>query len=274
MALKPKNQRDSLDVITTRLRRELSRVPGGRLILVPAQDIRVGGRQTNAAYQYTLQADSTAEVFAWAPKLLEALQHDPALTDVNSDQQQAGLETLVQIDRPTASRLGLTVSQIDNTLYDAFGQRSVSTIYNALNQYHVVMEVAPQYWQDPEILNQIWVSTSGGTATGTSTTNAPSGTVTAPTTTTAASANGINDSARNAAQNALAASGSSSASSGAPPSARGRRRWCRWQPWRISAAGIPRCRSITRASLWRPPSRSIWRRANPCRMHRPRSTRR
>ena len=215
VALKPKNQRDSLDVITTRLRRELSRVPGGRLILVPAQDIRVGGRQTNAAYQYTLQADSTAEVFAWAPKLLEALQHDPALTDVNSDQQQAGLETLVQIDRPTASRLGLTVSQIDNTLYDAFGQRSVSTIYNALNQYHVVMEVAPQYWQDPEILNQIWVSTSGGTATGTSTTNAPSGTVTAPTTTTAASANGINDSARNAAQNALAASGSSSASSGA-----------------------------------------------------------
>ena len=175
----------------------------------------MGGRQTNAAYQYTLQADSTAEIATWTPKLVEALQHDPALTDVNSDQQEAGLETLVTIDRPTASRLGLTVSQIDNTLYDAFGQRSVSTIYNPLNQYHVVMEVAPKYWEDPQILNQIWVSTSGGTAAGTSTTNAPSGTVTGTTTTAASSTNGINDSQRNAAQNAIAASGSSSASSGA-----------------------------------------------------------
>ena len=216
VALKPKGQRGSLDAVMTRLRRELSRVPGGRLILVPAQDIRVGGRQTNAAYQYTLQADNTAEVFTWAPKLLDALQNDPALTDVNSDQQQAGLETLVQIDRPTASRLGLNVSQIDNTLYDAFGQRSVSTIYNALNQYHVVMEVAPEYWQNPDILNQIWVSTSGGTPTGTSTTSAPSGTVTATATSAASSsANGINNSERNAAQNAIAASGSSSASAGA-----------------------------------------------------------
>ena len=214
--LKPKSQRASLDVIMTRLRRELSRVPGGRLILVPAQDIRVGGRQSNAAYQYTLQGDNTAEVFEWAPKLLDALQKDPALTDVNSDQQQAGLETEVTIDRPTASRLGITAQQVDATLYDAFGQRSVSTIYNALNQYHVVMEVAPQYWQNPDILNQIWVSTSGGAATGTATTNAPSGTVTGATSTsTASSANGINNSQRNAAQNALASSGSSVASSGA-----------------------------------------------------------
>ncbi len=214
VALKPKSERDGLDVVTTRLRRELSRVPGGRLILVPAQDIRVGGRQTNAAYQYTLQADNTAEVYEWAPKLLAALQRDPSMTDVNSDQQEAGLQTLVQIDRSTASRLGIAVNQIDNTLYDAFGQRSVSTIYNALNQYHVVMEVAPRYTQDPAILNQIWVSTSAGTPTGTATTNAPSGTVTAGTT-AAAPANGINNSQRNAAQNALAASGSSSASSGA-----------------------------------------------------------
>ena len=214
VALKPKSERDGLDVVTTRLRRELSRVPGGRLILVPAQDIRVGGRQTNAAYQYTLQADNTAEVYEWAPKLLAALQRDPSMTDVNSDQQEAGLQTLVQIDRSTASRLGIAVNQIDNTLYDAFGQRSVSTIYNALNQYHVVMEVAPRYTQDPAILSQIWVSTSAGTPTGTATTNAPSGTVTAGTA-AAASANGINNSQRNAAQNALAASGSSSASSGA-----------------------------------------------------------
>jgi multidrug efflux pump len=215
--LKPKGQRASLDVIMTRLRRELSRVPGGRLILVPAQDIRVGGRQSSAAYQYTLQGDNTAEVFEWAPKLLDALQKNPALTDVNSDQQQAGLETEVTIDRPTASRLGITAQQVDSTLYDAFGQRSVSTIYNALNQYHVVMEVAPQYWQNPDILNQIWVSTSAGAATGTATTNAPSGTVTGPasSTSTASSANGINNSQRNAAQNALASSGSSTASAGA-----------------------------------------------------------
>ncbi len=90
------------------------------------------------------------------------MQNDPALTDVSSDQQQKGLETNVSIDRDTASRLGLTMYQIDNTLYDAFGQRSVSTIYNALNQYHVVMEVAPRYLQRPAILRQFWVSTSGG----------------------------------------------------------------------------------------------------------------
>ena len=217
VALKDKGERDDLDTVMTRLRRALSRVPGGRLILVPAQDIRVGGRQSNAAYQYTLQADSTAELSEWAAKLTAALQKDPVLTDVNSDQQEAGLETLVTIDRPTASRLGLNVSQIDNTLYDAFGQRSVSTIYNALNQYHVVMEVAPQYWQNADILNQIWISTSGGTVSGTSTTQLPSGTVTAAKTATsaAASANGINNSQRNAAQNALAASGHSTASSGA-----------------------------------------------------------
>ena len=215
VGLKGKGARDSLDVVTTRLRRALSAVPGGRLILVPAQDIRIGGRQTNAAYQYTLQADSTAEVFAFAPKLLAALQRDPALTDVNSDQQEAGLEMEVTIDRATASRLGITTSQIDNTLYDAFGQRSVSTIYNALNQYHVVMEVAPEYWQDPSILSQIWVSTAGGAPSGTATTNAPSGTVTAASASAAAAANGINNAQRNAAQNAIAASGSSTASSGA-----------------------------------------------------------
>ncbi len=218
VSLKDKSARDSLDVVTGRLRRELSRVPGGRLILVPAQDIRVGGRQTNAAYQYTLQADNVADVLNWAPKLEAALQRDRTLTDVNSDQQQAGLETLVTIDRASASRLGVTTQQIDATLYDAFGQRAVSTIYNALNQYHVVMEIAPDYLQDPEILSQIWVSTAGGTPTGTATTNAPSGTVAATTTTTAAaaaSANGINNSQRNAAQNALAASGSSTASAGA-----------------------------------------------------------
>ncbi len=215
VSLKDQSARDSLDVVTSRLRRELSRVPGARLFLVPAQDIRVGGRQTNAAYQYTLQADNVAEVFEWAPKLLAVLQRSAALTDVNSDQQEAGLETLVTIDRATASRLGVSVQQIDATLYDAFGQRSVSTIYNALNQYHVVMEVAPEYWQDPAILGQIWVSTAAGTPTGTAVSNLPAGTVTAATTAAAAAVNGIDNSQRNAAQNALAVSGNGSASAGA-----------------------------------------------------------
>ena len=214
--LKDKSQRDNLDTILGRLRRELSRVPGGRLFLVPAQDIRVGGRQSNAAYQYTLQADNTAAVYEWAPKLLAALQRNPILTDVNSDQQEGGLQSFVTVDRSTASRLGLTMSQIDNTLYDAFGQRAVSTIYNPLNQYHVVMEVAPEYLHDPAILNQIWISTSGGAPSGTASSNAPSGTVTATTGAAAtATANGINNSQRNASQNALAASGNSSASAGA-----------------------------------------------------------
>ena len=219
VALKPKSQRADLDTVLARLRRELSQVPGGRLFLIPIQDIRVGGRQSNAAYQYSLSGDSTAEVFEWTPKLQAALQHDPALTDVNSDQQQAGVETEITIDRTTASRLGLTVSQIDNTLYDAFGQRSVSTIYNALNQYHVVMEVAPEYWQSPDILKQVWISTSAGTPTGVQTSSLPSGTVTAASQSTSAasaasSANGINNSQRNAAQNALAVSGHGSASNG------------------------------------------------------------
>ena len=153
-------------------------VPGGRLYLSPVQDIRIGGRSGNAEYQYTILGDDTAEVYAWAPKLLAAVQNDPALADVNSDQQQRGLETYVTVDRDTASRLGLTMYQIDNTLYDAFGQRSVSTIYSALNQYHVVMEVAPQYWQRPAMLRQFWVSTSGAQASGSETTQLSAGSVT------------------------------------------------------------------------------------------------
>src|SRR5208337_3112453 len=102
------------------------------------------------------------DVYTWAPKILAALQPLPELRDVNSDQQTKGLETDLVIDRATAARLGVTVSAIDNTLYDAFGQRQVSTIYNPLNQYHVVMEVAPQFWQSPEVLKDIYVSTSGG----------------------------------------------------------------------------------------------------------------
>ncbi len=160
------------------LRAPLGDVAGARTFLQAVQDIRVGGRQSNAQYQFTLLADSTPDLYLWGPKLTEALQARPELADVNSDQQQGGLEAMVTIDRATAARLGIKPAQIDNTLYDAFGQRQVSTIYNPLNQYHVVMEVAPRYWQSPEMLNQIYVSTSGGSASGAQTTNAPAGTVT------------------------------------------------------------------------------------------------
>ena len=183
VSLKPLRQRDHIQQVLARLRRKLGGEPGARLFLQAVQDIRIGGRQSNASYQYTILGDSTAEVNQWAPKLLAALERDHTFTDVNSDQQQGGMETNLVVDRDTASRLGLTMYQIDNTLYDAFGQRSVSTIYNAQNQYHVVMEVAPQYWQRPSMLKQVWISTSGGQASGSATTALAAGSVSAGTAT-------------------------------------------------------------------------------------------
>jgi multidrug efflux pump len=184
MSLKPLAQRKiSADQVIARLRPKLNQVAGARLFLQAVQDIRVGGRQANAQYQYSLQGDSLQEVYDWAPKIAAELEKIPELTDVNSDQQNKGLETDLVIDRPTAARLGLTVSQIDNTLYDAFGQRQVSVIYAARNQYHVVMEVDPQFWQSPEMLKQIWVSSTGGAVKGTAGTNAVAGTVAAPSST-------------------------------------------------------------------------------------------
>jgi multidrug efflux pump len=222
VVLKPLSERRvSAPQIMGRLRPKLNQVAGARLFLQPAQDIRMGGRANNAQYQYTLQADSTQEIYDWAPKVEAALQQLPQLTDVNLDQQQKGLETDLIIDRATAARLGLTVSQIDNTLYDAFGQRQVSTIYAAQNQYHVVMEVAPEFWQTPEILNQIYVSTSGGAVSGTQATQPLAGTVAAkvPPAKSSVAATGAaqiaGNAARNAANNALANTGRSGTSTGA-----------------------------------------------------------
>ncbi|AIT19336.1 efflux RND transporter permease subunit [Burkholderia thailandensis] len=223
VALKDKPQRKlSADQVIQQLRPRLAEVAGARTFLQAAQDIRAGGRQSNAQYQFTLLGDSTAELYKWAPILTEALQKRPELADVNSDQQQGGLEAMVTIDRATAARLGIKPAQIDNTLYDAFGQRQVSTIYNPLNQYHVVMEVAPQYWQSPEMLKQIYISTSGGSASGAQTTNAAAGTYVAATaraSTAGAAAQSAAaiaaDSARNQALNSIASSGKSGASSGA-----------------------------------------------------------
>ncbi|MBK3396435.1 efflux RND transporter permease subunit, partial [Methylobacterium ajmalii] len=218
VGLKPLGQRDPISEVMTRLRPKLAAIPGARLYLFPRQDFSVGGRQSFSQYQYTLQGDTSEELYTWTPKLLEALQKDPTFTDVTSDQQQGGLETRLVIDRPTAFRYGLTPDQIDNTLYDAFGQRQVSTIYNPLNQYHVVMEIAPRYLDNPETLKLIYVSTSGARARGSATTNAVAGTVasaaTASTDATSAAAVAT-DSARNAATNAIASSGRSSASSSA-----------------------------------------------------------
>ncbi|MHB8886679.1 MAG: efflux RND transporter permease subunit [Methylovirgula sp.] len=229
ISLKPLSQRNvSADQVIARLRHKLAAIPGARLFLQSVQDIHVGGRQSNAEYQYVLQGDNAEELYTWGPKLLRALQRTKVLADVNSDQQQKGLESNVIIDRDTAARLSITPFQIDNTLYDAFGQRQVSTIYSAVNQYHVVMEVAPRYWQNPQILKEIYVSTSGGNPSGTQVTGAPVGTVVvntvannpsaptpaAPTSTTTSSARVINT-ARNAATNALASTGHGSASAGA-----------------------------------------------------------
>ncbi|HXA94974.1 MAG TPA: multidrug efflux RND transporter permease subunit [Candidatus Dormibacteraeota bacterium] len=164
IALKPLRQRDAnADEVITRLRPKLARVPGATLYLQAVQDIRVGGRLGNAQYQYTLQADHLDELSEWAPRMLEALRKLPQLRDVSSDQQDAGLQVPLTIDRPTAARLGISARLIDETLYSAFGQRQVSTIYTALNQYHVVMEVGPQFWQDPDALGDIYVrSTTTG----------------------------------------------------------------------------------------------------------------
>ena len=225
VALKPLAERGvSVGEVIGRLRGKLAQVPGARLFLQPVQDIRVGGRQSNALYQYTLQGENLTELYEWAPKVTAALEQVPALTDVNSDQQQKGLETDLVIDRPTAARLGLTAAQIDNTLYDAFGQRQVSVIYAPRNQYHVVMEVAPQFWQSPDTLDRIFISTAGGAVKGTQATNALPGTVSAntraSTTTTTNSASTaaaqVNAQAvRNQATNAIANSGRGATSTGA-----------------------------------------------------------
>ncbi len=151
-----------VDEVMARLRRETAGVPGATLYMQPVEDLRIGGRLTGAQYQYTLQSQDLQQLNEWAPRVLAGLRKLPELVDVNTDQQNNGLEAWLTIDRDTASRLGLSVQDIDNGLYDAFGQRPVSTMYTELNQYHVVMEVAPEYWQSPDTLKTIWVQTQAG----------------------------------------------------------------------------------------------------------------
>jgi len=218
--LKPLAERQaSAREVADRLKPKLEQIAGVALYLGADQDVRVGGREGNGEYQYTLLGEDTGELYEWAPKLAAALKNLPLLADVELNQQQGGLDADLLVDRATAARFGLTVSQIDNTLYDAFGQRQVSVIYKAQNQYHVVMEVAPEFRQSPEILNQIYISTGGGNVSGTQKTQplpgivakariAKNGAASAGAWQTAGGA------ARNSANNALATSGRSTISTG------------------------------------------------------------
>jgi multidrug efflux pump len=213
--LKPLGQRKlTTDEVIDKLRPKLESVPGARLFLFGRQDVRSGGRQGNGNYQYTIQADTLEDLNTWMPKITAALQNVKELEDVNSDQDDKGLEVDLKIDRSTAARLGVSTAQIDNTLYDAFGQRQVSTIYEDLNQYHVIMEVEPQFWQSPETLKDIYVSTSGGPPSGTQSSGAVAGTTVLSTTTAPTAASVASDSVRNQQLNALTNNARGAASTG------------------------------------------------------------
>jgi multidrug efflux pump len=177
--LKPLAERGiSATEVVQRLRPKLNGISGARLFLQAQQDLHIGGRQSAAEYQYTLSGDDANAIYKLVPKLVAELgKHPGQLSDVNTDMQQDGLQTYVTIDRATAARYSLTPNQVDAVLYDAFGQRTVSTIYNPYNQYFVVMEVAPKYWQYPQQLDRIYFSTAAGNVTGTQQTQMPGGTV-------------------------------------------------------------------------------------------------
>ncbi len=163
IGLKPLEERQiSVDQVIARLRPKLAKVPGAPTVLQAIQDLRIGGRASSAQYQYTLQSVDLEELNTWAAKVERKLRAVPEIADVTSDLQDKGLQSLVVFDRSTASRLGVSPQLIDDTLYDAFGQRQVSILYTPLNQYHVVMEVAPQYWQDPATLRDIYVRSTSG----------------------------------------------------------------------------------------------------------------
>ena len=221
--LKPLSERhDSADRVIARLRPKMAQVTGVQSFLQAVQDIGGGGggRSANSEYQYTLLGDDLDELRDWSARLRKALQDVPEVTDVDTDLQPGGLETDLVIDRDAASRLGLTSAQIDNTLGDAFAQAQVSTIYNPYSpqQYHVVMEVAPEFWQHPDVLDKLYVSTAGGTVSGTQATQAVAGTTklkTAGGASAGSSASAVaQDTARNAASNALANAGRGNTSTG------------------------------------------------------------
>jgi multidrug efflux pump len=163
LGLKPLEQRKlSSSQVIDRLRPKLVTVPGANTFLQAGQDLRIGGRQSSAQYQYTIQSDNLQYLVQWGPVLLQQMKKLKSLTDVNTDQQNSGLQMNVVYDRPTMARLGITTQQVDNSLYEAFGQAQVSTMYTGLNQYHVVLEVEPKYWQSPVSLSDVYIRPSQG----------------------------------------------------------------------------------------------------------------
>ncbi|MBB2931160.1 efflux RND transporter permease subunit [Paraburkholderia silvatlantica] len=190
--LKPiAERRLSATEVVNRLRPRLNAVSGARLFMQAQQDLQIGGRQSAAEYQYTLTSDDANALFTWVPRLVDELnKHRGQMSDVNSDLQQNGLEAYMTVQRTTAKRYGFDPNQIDNVLYDAFGQRTVSTIYNAINQYFVVMEVAPQYWQFPQSFQDIWLSTAAGNASGAAQTQMPASVISGVTPFTAVTTRG------------------------------------------------------------------------------------
>ncbi len=196
--LKPRGERkDGGQAVIARLRPKLARVTGVSLFLNPQQDVRMGGRQTNATYQYTLKSDNAADLKTWAQKLSDQMETESVLTDVNTDQQDNGVETYVDVDRDSAAKLGITAKDVDNALYDHFGQRQVATIYEDINQYSVVMEVAPEYSRSPDALANVFVPASSTTIT-----TGKTATTAAGTTAQAVSANpGLRDASTGSALN-------------------------------------------------------------------------
>ncbi|HEX5286985.1 MAG TPA: efflux RND transporter permease subunit, partial [Polaromonas sp.] len=164
--LKPVAQRtDAGQAVIARLRPQLAQVTGITLFLNPVQDLRGGGRQSNSTYQYTLKSDNAADLALWATRLAEQMKHQDALIDVDTDQEESGVETMVTVDKESAARLGISSRDVDNALYDAFGQRQVATLYAELNQYHVIMEVAPRFTRSPESLKDIYIPARNGSGT-------------------------------------------------------------------------------------------------------------
>jgi multidrug efflux pump len=219
IALKPLAQRPSADRVIARLRPQLNAVSGVATFLQAVQDVRAGGRSANAQYQWTLLGDDVTELQTWSQKLRTALQNIPEVTDVDTDLQPGGLEADLIVDRDTASRLGLTEIQIDNALGDAFAQAQVSNIYNPFSpqQYHVVMEVAPEFWQNPDVLKELYISTAGGAVSGTQATQAVAGTTvlkSASSTSSTSAAAIAADLARNLSANSLANAGRGNTSTG------------------------------------------------------------
>lgn len=218
VTLKPLSDRNvSAEQIMNRLRPQFSIIKGAAISLYPVQDFRVGGRQGNAQYQFTLRSDDLDSLRQWAPKVTEALRAEPILTDINSDFQEGGLQVHLNVNRDSLARLGLSMSQVNSVLYDAFGQRAVSTIYDRLNQYSIVMGLAPRYLEQPTSLASIYISNEGGIVSATQQTGAVAGTFSTGNQEQNAQAI-ANNPTRNQQLNQLAVTGRTQASSGSPVS--------------------------------------------------------